>query len=1102
MPLTRLLLTAFGLLCFFAIAGALPASTNPSPTPTAQSLRPGVSAWLRIEAPNDTLSLQWYLGEPGDTTHPVAGATATLLVTPPIRSETRYWCRITTPDSSVDSTAATVTPMQAEAGYVMAGAGVNTGMRLGLPSWQSRTFRLHPIATHVIAATATYQATHYLKTDGTLHSVGDVTSAGAYIPSTPPRQIAEGVTDFSSDGSHVAIIRQDGSLWLKNRDSATAKELPFLSIAPLALSATIRNSRLYYITPDATLMAVGLEAASQPTNQTNPFEIARGVASADFAAEHRLILKTDGTLWAEGQNYYGALGAFNSLLLIPTQIAEDVVRISTSYSHSLFVRSDGSLWVMGDSGAGMASAVPNLRFRSPRQISTNPVREIVATGNNSLWIDKNNTLWGAGSNLSGSLGDGSIQPRPNPTRIAEGAVSLSDVEDCTLYLGQSHRVAFDPGLHGRPLEHAALVQHVLHGHAANAPEIEVDPGYALADWGAPYSEVTGPLNLTARYVTLTLPVFSQPPEPQAARPLTNAVLHSRAAHNAPLTPIRYQWYRGASGDITAPVAGAVSPVLLTPPLVHSQSFWVRATNAAGHTDSASAEITVTQLDPTHPLGRGRIAPDTLRFLSRTSLPGTVATPSIINGRWLRIDTDLRLWTTTLSPIDPPTLVAEDVLAAAMGDDHTLFLKSDGSLWGYGKNSNGQLGDGTNFTRTTPVKIADGVAAIAASDNHSLMIKTDGSLWAFGNAQTRSLGVPQSGPLFRPTRVADNVVTVSTGVGMTAFIQNNRQAWCMGFIPLDLGTLETSAFMPQPLAQNVTSVSVGYRNLVYVTLDHLLWALGDRRPDVANSSYSDPSHMPRLIATDTVDAKISDEGSVVYRNTSGQLRRVSYSSFLPVITLVHDVVDYGFEANNIWILSPTRQVVQRFDPRAVTGASERTALAFLGAAPPTPVATARTGWRFVGWHDAPERILEDIALTARYLSPFAQWAASQNLTDDSPYSTSFNDAVPNLLAYALGRPTSAAYANNAWATLTPRLSTHANEPRFSFTHRRRKSALAQIIYEQSHDLSDSAGWMPVDLTPTVLSADADGDGLTELVEVTLPMSTSYDRPVFLRLRVVE
>ena len=79
---------------------------------------------------------------------------------------------------------------------------------------------------------------------------------------------------------------------------------------------------------------------------------------------------------------------------------------------------------------------------------------------------------------------------------------------------------------------------------------------------------------------------------------------------------------------------------------------------------------------------------------------------------------------------------------AAGEQHSLFLKDDGSLWAMGYNGYGQLGNGntSSYTNSTPIQVIDsGVAQVAAGGSHSLFLKDDGSLWAMGYNYHGQLG---------------------------------------------------------------------------------------------------------------------------------------------------------------------------------------------------------------------------------------------------------------------------------------------------------------------------------------------------------------------------
>ena len=76
-------------------------------------------------------------------------------------------------------------------------------------------------------------------------------------------------------------------------------------------------------------------------------------------------------------------------------------------------------------------------------------------------------------------------------------------------------------------------------------------------------------------------------------------------------------------------------------------------------------------------------------------------------------------------------------------EHSLILKNDGTLWGCGQNAYGQLGlgDATNrktFTETTTN--VDDVKSIYCGRNHTFMLKNDGTLWGCGSNTYGQLGL--------------------------------------------------------------------------------------------------------------------------------------------------------------------------------------------------------------------------------------------------------------------------------------------------------------------------------------------------------------------------
>jgi alpha-tubulin suppressor-like RCC1 family protein len=115
---------------------------------------------------------------------------------------------------------------------------------------------------------------------------------------------------------------------------------------------------------------------------------------------------------------------------------------------------------------------------------------------------------------------------------------------------------------------------------------------------------------------------------------------------------------------------------------------------------------------------------------------------------------------------PVQIVASGVASASAGRSHSLFVKTDGSLWGMGHNKFGQLGTGATTDVPSPVQIfVNGVAYVSAGGDHSLILKTDGSLWAMGYNKSGQIGNGSlADSVLVPTQIlASGVAAVAGGL---------------------------------------------------------------------------------------------------------------------------------------------------------------------------------------------------------------------------------------------------------------------------------------------------------------------------------------------------
>ncbi len=210
-----------------------------------------------------------------------------------------------------------------------------------------------------------------------------------------------------------------------------------------------------------------------------------------------------------------------------------------------------------------------------------------------------------------------------------------------------------------------------------------------------------------------------------------------------------------------------------------------------------------------------------------------------------------------------------------GSRHTLALRGDGSLWAWGSNGSGRLGDGTTTPRKTPVRIGTDTdwKTLGAGDAHSLAIKTDGSLWAWGNNAGGRLGDGSTSTRKAPRRVGADTdwVAVSAGKEHSLALKADGSLWAWGvnlygqfgdgsatgsLVPVRVGSLTDWVL-----------VDAGAERSLGVRADGSLWAWGRNYMGVLGDGTSMDQLLPSRVgfATGWSAAAAGDHHTLGLRN---------------------------------------------------------------------------------------------------------------------------------------------------------------------------------------------------------------------------------------------
>ncbi len=231
-----------------------------------------------------------------------------------------------------------------------------------------------------------------------------------------------GVIALAAGRDHSVAVKNDGTVWTWGRNQ----------YGQLGDNSDATTTRLYPV-------QVVIDAALTPLDKV------RLVAASDV---HTVALKTDGTVWAWGDNARGELGTGNTTaqrtavqVLVLDDAQAILARGTDQSARTIAQRSDGSLWGWGDNrDCQLGEAAPGTAVLTPTRL-TNLTNLGVSASNlaqgdaHGLARKRDGTAWSWGNNAQGQLGDGTTTASCTPVQIT----GLSDVE--TVGAGVAHSFA-------------------------------------------------------------------------------------------------------------------------------------------------------------------------------------------------------------------------------------------------------------------------------------------------------------------------------------------------------------------------------------------------------------------------------------------------------------------------------------------------------------------------------------------------------------------------------------------------------------------------------------------------------------------------------------
>ena len=538
---------------------------------------------------------------------------------------------------------------------------------------------------------------------------------------------------------------------------------------------------------------------------------------------HVIALKSDGTIWAWGLNDFGQLGipSVTGSSNVPQQIgsANDWVSIGCGTKQTYVIKANGSLWSCGANTSGALGINSSQNENLLTMVGNNTNWRIVSGGNNHVAaIQMNGTLWTWGSNSSGQLGN-SLQTSQELSPIQIGSstnwISVETGDDDVMALQNNGRLyAWGNNQSGQ----------LGNGNTTNQ-SVPVQIGGTNFWVGMASGQTGNSSNVTQTLaVTADGKVFSWGNNEYGQ--LGNTGNHDSSPHSTPTQ------VSTLTNIINVECGYGSSYALAADGKLYTWGYNNKGQLGNGNNTDIYSPIHVS----IEPLGWSKVTGGDI-FTAALKSDGTL---------WAWGDNGFGQLGNGIAMNSTPIQMqvsGSNFTRFACGQSHCLAIKANGTLWAWGNNTAGQLGIGSvdNSEHDTPINIGVGSAWIAVScgDNYSMAIQANGTLWAWGNNSFGQLGNGNSGgtPNTTPIQIGslDSWVDVECGANFTLAIKADGTLWSWGNNnsgQLGLGSTSTEFTSPQQVtavaANNWISVAAagGGAHALGVTSNGVIYSWGD------------------------------------------------------------------------------------------------------------------------------------------------------------------------------------------------------------------------------------------------------------------------------------